>query len=54
MKFEVEIKVSGNDEQQITAFLAEIGSFFGNQFIDDKTINAEGGFLIFESSFSYK
>ncbi len=40
----VEIEVSGNDERQITAFLAEIGSRVRKKLIYDKTIDAEGEF----------
>jgi len=40
----VEIEVSGNDEQQITAFLAEIGDRTRKQLIHDKIIDIDDDF----------
>ncbi|MBA7554813.1 hypothetical protein ES705_47448 [subsurface metagenome] len=40
----VEIEVSGNDEQQITAFLAEIGDRTRKQLIHNKIIDIEDDF----------
>jgi len=40
----VEIEVSGNDEQQITAFLAEIGDRTRKQLVRDKIIDIEDVF----------
>lgn len=44
MNFEGEIKVSENDELQITAFSVGIGSPVRKKLIYDKTFDAEGEF----------